>query len=126
MRPCLGESYQKPTRRTRTGARALPCYRPGQNVPVQGRLRLFGLNTAPQLFNCLGHPVAGHLHRQGISLIPYMNDWLVHPSNRDPLLYPSVRFAVNAQTVEGQTKFLLLFRQLTTDQMPGVDVSLFG
>ena len=38
----------------------------------------FGLNTAPQVFTCLGHTVAAYLHRQGISVIPYLDDWLIH------------------------------------------------
>ena len=34
----------------------------------------FGLNTAPQVFTRLGHRVAAYLHRQGISVIPYLDD----------------------------------------------------
>ena len=40
----------------------------------------FGLSTAPLVFTHLGYTVAGYLHRQGISVLPYLNDWLVyHP-----------------------------------------------
>ena len=39
---------------------------------------LFGLNTAPQVFTRLGHTVTGYLHRQGISVIPYLDDWLIN------------------------------------------------
>ena len=46
----------------------------------------FGLNTAPQVFTHLGQTVAGYLHRQGISVMPYLNDWLVHHQNRQVLL----------------------------------------
>ena len=42
----------------------------------------FGLNTAPQVFTRLGHTVTGYLHRQGISVIPYQDDWLIHHPDR--------------------------------------------
>ena len=42
----------------------------------------FGLNTAPPVFTQLGHTVTGYLHRQGISVIPYLDDWLIyHPES---------------------------------------------
>ena len=47
---------------------------------------LFSLNTAPQVFTCLGHTVTGYLHRQGISVIPYLDDWLIHHPDRQVLL----------------------------------------
>ena len=37
----------------------------------------FGLNTAPQVFTRLGHTVAGYLHCQEISVLPYLDDCLV-------------------------------------------------
>ena len=46
----------------------------------------FGLNTAPQVFARLGHTVTGYLHRQGISVIPYLDDWLIHHPDRQVLL----------------------------------------
>ena len=36
------------------------------------------MNIAPQVFTRLGHTVAGYLHHVGISVIPYLDDWLVH------------------------------------------------
>ena len=33
-----------------------------------------------------GHTVAAYLHRQGISVIPYLDDWLIHHPNRQVLL----------------------------------------
>ena len=47
---------------------------------------LFGLNTAPQIFTRLGHTVTGYLHRLGISVIPYLDDWLIHHPDRQILL----------------------------------------
>ena len=42
-----------------------------------------GLSTAPQLFNHLGHTVAGYLHRLGISRIPQLNNRLMlHPDGQ--------------------------------------------
>ena len=46
----------------------------------------FGLNTAPQVFTRLGHTVIAYLHRQGVSVIPYLDDWLVHHPDRQVLL----------------------------------------
>ena len=46
----------------------------------------FSLNTAPQLFTCLRHRVAVYLHHQGISVIPYLDDWLIHHLDRQVLL----------------------------------------
>ena len=37
----------------------------------------FGLNTVPQIFTHLGHMVTGYLHRLGISVVPYLDDWLI-------------------------------------------------
>ena len=49
-------------------------------------LVLFSLNTAPQVFTRLGQTVTGYLHRQGISVVPYLDDWLIHHPDRKVLL----------------------------------------
>ena len=41
----------------------------------------FSLNTAPQIFT-----VTAYLHRQGISVIPFLDDWLIHHPDRQVLL----------------------------------------
>ena len=46
----------------------------------------FSLNTAPQIFTRLGHTVTGYLHRLGISVIPYLDNGLVHHPDRQVLL----------------------------------------
>ena len=46
----------------------------------------FSLNTAPQVFTCLRHRVAAYLHHQGISVIPYLDDWLIHHPDCQVLL----------------------------------------
>ena len=55
---------------------------PPQSVPVgdkvyQFQVLPFRLNTAPQVFTRLAHTVAAYLHHQGISVIPYLDDWLI-------------------------------------------------
>ena len=57
-----------------------------ENRVYQFRVLPFGLNTAPQVFTRLGHTVTAYLHRQGVSVIPYLDDWLVHHPDRQVLL----------------------------------------
>ena len=57
-----------------------------ENRVYQFQVLLFGLNTAPQVFTRLGHTVTAYLHRQGVSVIPYLDDWLVHHPDRQILL----------------------------------------
>ena len=57
-----------------------------ENRVYQFQVLPFGLNTAPQVFTRLGHTVTAYLHRQGVSVIPYLDDWLVHQPDRQILL----------------------------------------
>ena len=57
-----------------------------ENRVYQFQVLPFGLNTAPQVFTHLGHTVSAYLHRQGFSVIPYLDDWLVHHPDRQVLL----------------------------------------
>ena len=57
-----------------------------ENKVFQFRVLPFGLNTAPQISTRLGHTVTGYLHRLGISVIPYLDDWLVHHPDCQVLL----------------------------------------
>ena len=57
-----------------------------ENKMYQFQVLPFGLNTAPQVFTHLGHTVTAYLHRQGISVIPYPHDWLIHHPDRQVLL----------------------------------------
>ena len=57
-----------------------------ENRVYQFRVLPFGLNTAPQVFTRMGHTVTVYLHRQGVSVIPYLDDWLVHHPDRQTLL----------------------------------------
>ena len=57
-----------------------------ENKVYQFQVLPFGLNTAPQVFTRLGHTVTGYLHCQGISLIPYLDDWLIHHPDHQVLL----------------------------------------
>ena len=56
-----------------------------ENRVYQFRVLPFGLNTAPQVFTRLGHTVAAYLHHQGVSVIPYLDDWLIHHPDRQIL-----------------------------------------
>ena len=58
-----------------------------KNKVYQFQVLPFGLNTAPQIFTRLGHIVTGYHHRLEISVIPYLDDWLVHHPDRQVLLY---------------------------------------
>ena len=57
-----------------------------ENKVYQFRVLPFSLNTAPQIFTRLGHTVTGYLHRLGISVIPYLDDWSIHHPDRQVLL----------------------------------------
>ena len=59
-------------------------YRRKRRLHVQNRSA--GLNTAPQVFTRLGHTVPAYLHHQGISVIPYLDDWLIHHPDCQVLL----------------------------------------
>ena len=56
-----------------------------ENRVYQFQVLPFGLNTAPQVFTRLGHTVTAYLHRQGVSVIPHLDDWLVHHPDRQIL-----------------------------------------
>ena len=57
-----------------------------ENKIYQFRVLPFGLNPAPQVFTGLEHRVASYLHRQGISEIPDLDDWVIHHPDRQALL----------------------------------------
>ena len=57
-----------------------------KNKVYQFRVLHFSLNTAPQVLTRLGHTMAANLHRQGIPVIPYLDDWLIHHPDRQVLL----------------------------------------
>ena len=51
-----------------------------ENKVYQFRVLPFVLNTAPWVFTRLAHRVAAYLHHQAISVILYLEDWLIdHP-----------------------------------------------
>ena len=57
-----------------------------ENKVFQLRVLPFSLNAAPQVFTHLGHAMTGYPHRLLISVIPFLNDWLVHHPDRQVLL----------------------------------------
>ena len=58
-----------------------------ENKVYQFPVLPFGLNTAHQIFTHLGHTVTGYLHRLGISVIQYIDNWLVYHPDHQVLLY---------------------------------------
>ena len=58
-----------------------------ENKVYQFRVLPFGLNTAPQVFTPLRHTVTGYLHHLGISVVPYLDDWLIHHPDQQVLLH---------------------------------------
>ena len=57
-----------------------------KNKVYQFQVLSFSLNTAPQVFTRLEHIVAAYLHCQGISVIPYLDNRLIHHPNHQVLL----------------------------------------
>ena len=52
----------------------------------QFRVLCFGLSTAPQVFTRVMAPVSAFLHRTGIRLRRYLDDWLIQASSREQVL----------------------------------------
>ena len=51
-------------------------------VPYQFRVLCFGLTTAPQVFTRLMAPISVILHRYGIRILRYLDDWLILAESR--------------------------------------------
>ena len=78
---------------------------------------LFGLNTAPQIFTRLGHTVTGYFYRLGISVIPYLDDWLIHHPDRQVLLRHQ------AQLISGPSRLCLKQKDIRAGPDSGSPVS---
>ena len=55
-------------------------------VPYQFRVLCFGLTTAPQIFTRLMAPISAILHRYGIRMLRYLDDWLILAESRTTCL----------------------------------------
>ena len=79
------------------------------NKVNQFRVLTFGLSTATQVFIGIDYTVPGYLHRDGISVLPYLDNWLVRQLDQNLLVssaigpeftsQPPVCSAENAQLV---------------------------
>ena len=49
--------------------------------PFQFRVLCFGLTTAPQVFTRIMAPVSAILHRHGVRMLRYLDDWLILASS---------------------------------------------
>ena len=52
----------------------------------QFKVLCFGLSTAPQVFTWVTAPVLAFLHRSGIQLRRYLDDWLIQASSPEQVL----------------------------------------
>ena len=55
-------------------------------VSYQFRVRCFGLTTAPRVFTWLIAPISAVLHRYGIRMLRYLDDWLILAESRTTCL----------------------------------------
>ena len=68
----------------------------------QFKVLCFGLSTAPQVFTRVMAPVSAVLHRTGVRLCRYLDDWLLQASSREQVLLalktaPALQFVRNSR-----------------------------
>jgi ribonuclease HI len=91
-----------------------------QGKVYQFRALPFGLNVAPLVFTKLVHTLAAHLHSHGVSLLPYLDDWIVH--HPDPQVLLDHRTLV-MQTLE---KAGFLINLPKSELVPTQDIQFLG
>ena len=74
-------------------------------VPYQFRVLCFGLTTAPQVFTRLMAPISAILHRYGIRMLRYLDDWLILAESRTTCLQARDRLLQVCEELELQVNF---------------------
>ena len=64
------------------------------NQVFQFKALCFGLSTAPQVFTRVMAPVSAFLHRLGIRMCRYLDDWLIEASSR-PLVLQALETVIH-------------------------------
>ena len=68
------------------GFTQVPQVHGGGGKVYQFRVLCFGLSTAPQVFTRVMAPVSAILHRMGVRLCRYLDDWLLQASSSEQVL----------------------------------------
>ena len=77
----IGSAGRLPSSSNPPGITSVSCFTMG-GVPYQFRVLCFGLTTAPQVFTRLMAPISAILHRYGIRILRYLDDWLILAESR--------------------------------------------
>ena len=89
-------------------------------VPYQFRVLCFGLTTAPQVFTRLMAPISAILHRYGIRMLRYLDDWLILTESRTTCLQARDRLLQVCEELGLQVNFKKSFL------IPSQDMTYLG
>ena len=98
----FSSEYHKKQRlciQNRSGGCVLPHTNPFRQQKVSDSFASLHSKHSPKVFTRQGHIVAGYLHHHGISVLPYLDDWLVHQPDRKVLLYQHSQLLVTQRMV---------------------------
>ena len=89
-------------------------------VSYQFRVLCFGLTTAPQVFTRLMAPISAILHRYGIRMLRYLDDWLIVAESRTACLQARERLLQVCEELGLQVNFKKL------SLIPSQDMTFLG